>query len=386
MTTASKPRDMIATARELRPKIQSYADEAESMRRLPDGLVGLLRENGVFGMARPAEHGGAGLDLVSTMQAVEEISIADASTGWCAAIGSGSIGSANLRDDVARTMFKRGTCMAGVGSPSGRAQPVDGGYRVNGRWAYASGCHHSEWIFLGNLVFDGDKPRLANGMPEFRVAVAPMSEIEILDTWHVSGLRGTGSHDVEAHDVFVPEERTSAAQLSGTTASGQQPGIPMFTLFGLALVPVALGATRRAIDELLEMAQGKTPMLSGSKLQDKPVVQHEIARAEGMLQAASALLYQSVETLVERADRGELIDMGMRARVKLACTHATATAADAVDIAYRLGGGSANYEKSVLQRCFRDVHAVTQHFVVAASNYENVGRVMLGLDPGTPII
>jgi alkylation response protein AidB-like acyl-CoA dehydrogenase len=320
------------------------------------------------------------------MRTVEEISIADASTGWCAAIGSGSIGTANLREDVARAMFKPGTCMAGVGSPTGRAQPVDGGYRINGRWAYASGCHHSEWIFLGNLVFDGDKPRMANGMPEFRVAVAAMSEIEILDTWHVSGLRGTGSHDVEARDVFVPEERTSAVQLGGSVASGARPGIPMFTLFGLALVPVALGAARRAIDELLAMAQGKTPLLSGSTLRDKPVVQHEIARAEGMVQAGSALLYRTVEELVQRADRGEEIDMAMRAQVKLACTHATSTAADAADIAYRLGGGAANYERSALQRCFRDVHAVTQHFVIAASNYETVGRVMLGLDPGTPII
>ena len=328
----------------------------------------------------------AGIDLLTTMRAVEEISIADASTGWCAAIGSGSIGTANLRSDVARAMFKPGTCMAGVGSPSGRAQPVDGGYRISGRWAYASGCHHSEWIFLGNLVFDGETPRVVNGMPEFRVAVAPMSEIQILDTWHVSGLRATGSHDVEAHDVFVPEERTSAVALGGSASSSAQPGIPMFTLFGLALVPVALGAARRAIDELLETAQGKTPMLSGSKLQDKPVVQHEIARAEGMLQAARAFLYETVEAMLERGARGEPIDMPMRARVKLACTHATSQAADAVDIAYRLGGGAANYEKSVLQRCFRDVHAVTQHFVIAASNYETVGRVMLGLEPGTPII
>jgi alkylation response protein AidB-like acyl-CoA dehydrogenase len=379
---------MVATARELRPKIESFAAEAENIRRLPDGLVALLRENGVFGMARPVDWAGGGLDLLTTMRTVEEISVADASTGWCAAIGSGSIGAANLRADVARAMFKPGSCMAGVGSPSGRAQPVEGGYRINGRWAYASGCHHSEWIFLGNLVFDGDTPRMANGLPEFRVAVAPMSEIDILDTWHVSGLRATGSHDVEARDVFVPEERTTAVRLDGSagTGAGGQPGIPMFTLFGLALVPVALGAARRAIDELLAMAQGKTPLLSGSTLRDKPVVQHEIARAEGMVQAGRALLYQSVEELVEQAHRGEAIDMPMRARVKLACTHATSTAADAADIAYRLGGGTANYEKSVLQRCFRDVHAVTQHFVVAASNYETVGRVMLGLDPGTPII
>jgi alkylation response protein AidB-like acyl-CoA dehydrogenase len=387
MTTTTTPTDVVATMRALRPQIESCSDEAERLRRLPDAVVRLFKENGVFGMARPPEYGGMGLDLVTTMRAVEEVSIADASAGWCAAIGSGSIGTLPLGKDAAREVYSSGTCVAGVGAPSGRALPVEGGFRITGRWAYASGCQHSDWIFLGNLVFEGDRPRLSSsGQPEFRVAVVPMSEVEIIDTWHVSGLRGTGSHDVAADGVFVPVERTAAVALDGSAGDDAQYSIPMFTLFGLALVPVALGAARRAIDELLALAQGKTPMLTGSKLRDKPVVQHEIARAEAMLQAASAYLYETVAALMERADRREEIDMEMRARVKLAATYATDCAAQAVDIAYRLGGGTANFETSVLQRCFRDVHAVTQHFIVASPNYETVGRVLMGLEPGTPII
>jgi alkylation response protein AidB-like acyl-CoA dehydrogenase len=263
--------------------------------------------------------------------------------------------------------------------------PVEGGYRITGRWAYASGCQHSEWIFLGNLVFDGERPRLReNGLPDFRIAVVPMSELAIVDTWHVAGLRGTGSHDVEATDVFVPEERTTAPALDGSSDTASR--IPMFTLFGLALVPVALGCARRAIDELLGLAQGKTPRGASSKLCDKPIVQYEIARAEAMLGAGRAYFYETLRELTRRADGGETIDMPMRALVRLACTHATDAAAQATDIAYRLGGGTALYETSVIQRCLRDVHAVTQHFIVAASNYETVGRVLMGLDPGTPII
>jgi alkylation response protein AidB-like acyl-CoA dehydrogenase len=380
----ARPADMMATARELRPKIEEYAGESERLGRMADGLAALLREAGVFGMARPAEHGGLGLGLSTTMRVVEEISIADASAGWCAAIGSGSIGALRFRDDVAREILKPGMYMAGVGAPNGRARTVDGGYRVSGRWPYASGCHHADWIFAGSLVMDGETPRMNGAMPEYRLVLFPMSEVEILDTWHVSGLRGTGSNDVEVHDVFVPEERTTALSLADGALSPA--GIPMYTLFGIALVPVALGAARRAIDEIVGMAQGKTPLLSPSKLSEKPVVQHEIARAEGMLQAASAWIYGVVEELVGRAGRGEAIDMALRARVKLACTHATSAAADAAAIAYRLGGGQANYERSVLQRCFRDVNAVTQHFVVAPNNFETVGRVMLGLDPGTFMI
>jgi alkylation response protein AidB-like acyl-CoA dehydrogenase len=242
-------------------------------------------------------------------------------------------------------------------------------------------------MFAGNLVFDGDAPRMTpGGLPEFRIAMLPASDITILDTWHVSGLRGTGSHDITADDVFVPAERTGVIALGGPAASDGEYRIPMFTLFGVALAPVALGAARRAIDELIAMAQGKTPLLAGSKLREKPVVQHEIARAEAMLQAGRAYLYETTAALMERAALREEIDMTMRARVRLALTHATDSSAQAVDIAYRLGGGTSNYETSVLQRCFRDVHAVTQHFIVAASNYETVGRVLLGLDAGTPTI
>lgn len=224
-------------------------------------------------------------------------------------------------------------------------------------------------------------------MPEVRIAVVPMGQMEIVpDSWQVSGLRGTGSNDVMAHDVFVPEERTAAIALAGAGSSNGEYRIPMFTLFGLALVPVALGAARRAIDELLAMAQGKTPMLSAAKLRDKPIAQYEIARAEGSVQAGRAYLYETVEELMDRARRKDDIDMPLRARVKLACAHATESAAQAVEVAYRLGGGTSNFEHSPLQRCQRDVHAVTQHFVISAANYEAVGRVLMGLDPGTPII
>lgn len=387
MTTMSASSDLIATARSLRPEIEAFSDECQRLRHLPDGVARLLREHRIFGMARPPELGGLGVDLYSALRTVEELSIADASVGWCAAIGSGSIGQIQLAEEVAREIFRPGICVAGVGSPSGRALPVDGGYRVTGRWAYASGCQTSEWIFMGNLVFEGDRPRLSqSGGPELRIAIVPVSDVEIIDTWHTSGLRGTGSHDIAVQDLFVPAERTALVDVSNTRGQGREIGIPMFTLFGLALTPVALGAARRALDELIALAQGKTPMMAGSKLREKPVVQHEVARAEATLEAGRTYFYDMVSRLLDRANRGEEIDMAFRARVRLAATHATECAAQAADIAYRLGGGSANYESSVLQRCFRDAHAVTQHFMLSYTNYEVAGRVLLGLEPVAPVL
>ncbi len=387
MITTTAP-DTIAVARSLRAEIAAYAEDAERQRRLPDGLLALLRKHELMaGMARPIDRGGLGLDLITTMRTVEEISTADASTGWCVAIDSQSIGTIPLREDVAREVYKRGSSVCGVGNPTGRAIPVDGGFRLSGRWAYASGSRHSQWIGLGCVVFDGDKPRLtASGAPEMRMCVLPIGDVEILDTWIVSGLRATGSNDIAADSVFVPEERTAAIALGSSPQADGAYRLPMFTLFGLALVTVALGAARHAIDEFVALAQGKTPMLQGTKLRDKPVVQYEVARAEGILEAGRAYLYAAVAELQDRASHEGEIDLALKAKVKLACTVATDCSLQAVEIAYRLGGGTSNYETSPLQRCMRDVHAVTQHFAVAASNYETVGRVLLGLDPGTPLI
>ena len=223
MTTTATTPDVVATARALRPQIEAFSAEAERTRRLPDGLVLVLRESGLFGMARPVDLGGAGVDLITSMRAIEEVSYADASAGWCTAIDSGTIGLPPIRADVLRQIYKPGVSVCGVGAPTGRALPVDGGYRLSGRWAYASGCLHSEWTFIGAVAFDGDKPRtLPGGFPEFRICLVPLSQVEIIDTWHVAGLRGTGSNDIVVNDIFVPEERTAPIMIGGAPGSAFQ--------------------------------------------------------------------------------------------------------------------------------------------------------------------
>ncbi len=386
MTTATTGSSMIETAAGLRDVIASYSDEADLTRRLPEPVVQLLRDNGFIGMAFPSNRGGMGLDLVTTLRVVEEISAADASTGWCTAIGSGSIGALPLEESAAREIYAPGSFVCGAGAPTGRATAVEGGYRVSGRWPYASGCLHADWIFLNSIEFDGDAPVLApGGGPQLRMSVLPIAEVEIIDVWNVSGLRATGSNDVALTDAFVPAARTVTIDLGSTRTIGDDYRIPMFTVFGLALAPVATGTARRAIDELLAL-QGKTPRMANATLREKPIVQYEIARATGMLEAGRAYMYEMVRALEDRIMRREEIDMDLRAHIRLAMVHAVDSATQAIEIAYRLGGGTSNFETSPLQRCLRDVHAVSQHVVLAAPNYETVGRVLMGLDPATPLL
>jgi alkylation response protein AidB-like acyl-CoA dehydrogenase len=375
--------DMTALARELRPRIESFSAEAERLGHLPDALVSLLGENGFFDLLRPTDYGGMELDLASAFRAAEELSVADGSAGWCAIIGNGGGPARQMSAESAREIYRPGVPLAGVLSPSGRLIPVDGGYRVSGRWGYASGCHHAAWIALGGIVMDGAAPRMTNGLPEFRVAYARPSDIQILDTWHVAGLRGTGSNDIVAQDVLVPAGRTVAPMSDPVVLTAPLFAIPTFTAFSVTLVPVALGIARRAIEEIVALAQGKVPMASATTLREKPLAQYELGRAEGLVQAASALLYNSVDELVTTVERGDDVSMPLKGRLRLAGTFATDACAQAVEICYRLGGGTSNYETSALQRCMRDMHAITQHFIVASSNYEIVGRILLGLKPGT---
>jgi alkylation response protein AidB-like acyl-CoA dehydrogenase len=211
----------------------------------------------------------------------------------------------------------------------------------------------------------------------------PRSEVEIVDTWNVSGLRGTGSHDIAVHDVFVPAGRAISLTLDRPRRGGTLYAFPVFGLLALGGAAVATGIARHAIDELGSLASTKTATLQRRRLAERPVVQAKVAEAEALLGSARAFLREAVARAWESAERGGEIALTDRARLRLAATHATATAARAVDLMYTAGGGTAIYAASPLQRCLRDAHAVTQHVMVAEPTYELVGRVLLGVDADT---
>jgi alkylation response protein AidB-like acyl-CoA dehydrogenase len=388
MTTATAPAGLIERAIALQPAIREFADETERMRQCPPALVDILHEHRMFDMILPKTYGGLETDIVTMVRVLEELAVADGSTAWAVGIGCGtSIIASAMPEATAREVFQPRVVTGGAQAPNGRAVRVDGGYRVSGRWGFASGCTHCSWLVGGTLVMDGDAPRMLDGgMPDWRTMLFPMSEIEIIDTWHVSGLRGTGSRDMQVSDVFVPDERAISLIAPTRYVDGPTYRFPVLGFLALTIAPIPLGIARRAIDELLTLAGSKTPMGAMNKLRERAVVQYEIAQAEARLRSARAWLYEITAQIWEQSVRGDETSMYDRAVLRSACAHAAIEASRAIDIAYTLGGGTSLYETSVLQRCMRDGHAATQHVMLAPHNYETAGRLMLGLPPASPMV
>ena len=256
-------------------------------------------------------------------------------------------------------------------APRGRARRVQGGYVVSGRWSFCSGISHSDHLFGGCLVeADGD------GSPTPRVLGMAVSDLEVTDTWHTSGLRGTGSHDVVASDVFVPEHR-SLWLLDPPRSDGALYRFPILAFFALSISAAALGNARGAIDDFRELALIKVGQGSSRTLAQRASTWSVVARAEAALRAARALYYEAIGQAWEAAQSPGPVSIELRLGLRLAATHAVRTAADVAREMYDLGGGSAIYEESPLQRRFRDAHAATAHFQVNPATWELTGRLLL---------
>jgi alkylation response protein AidB-like acyl-CoA dehydrogenase len=257
---------------------------------------------------------------------------------------------------------------------------------VTGRWSYASGCQHSTWIFCCCEVFDGDQRRLMeDGEPDVRLFFIPIGQISIVETWDVSGLVGTGSHDVVIDQVFVPSAYTCAFK-PGITPQGARYQSPvyryvLYASFALPIGAVALGIAQGALDACLELAQSKKPNVGTETLRDRSLFQVRVAEAVALLRSARAWLHMTVEQTWQSHLAHGQVSFDERADLLLAAANATRSAAAAVDILYTAAGASANYRRSPLQRALRDIHAATQHVGTAASQFESAGRMLLGLPP-----
>jgi alkylation response protein AidB-like acyl-CoA dehydrogenase len=312
------------------------------------------------------------------LRVIEEVSRADGATGWCVMIGATTgVLAASLPDSFAREIYAANprVVTGGAAAVLGRARAVDGGHSVTGRWPFGSGCQHSDWLVGGT--------RMPDGSNESRLMFFARDQVRILDTWHTGGLRGTGSHDFETSDAFVPEGR-SVRLGSQPQVSGPLYQFPTFGLLALGVCAVTLGIARRAIDELVALAGGKVPTGSTRSLASRAVVQRQVGEAEAALRSARAYVYGAVDAAWRIALRGESLPLDTRADLRLAAANAGWSAARAVDLAYHAAGGTSVYDSSPLSRCFRDVHVATQHIMVGQPIFEVVGRVTLGLptEPG----
>ncbi len=388
MTTTTT--DLLEAARALAPLIRSQMSQMETDRRLPPELAQAMAEVGLFRSMLPTSLGGLEMDLIPALHVFETVAQVDGSAGWCAMIGAtGGTTSAFLTEEVAREIYASdpNVVTAGAIAPNGTAQPTDGGYRVTGRWPFNSGCQHSQWLMGTSVVIENDEPRtLPNGYPETRMMIFPASDVDILDTWSVSGLRGSGSHDIAVQDVFVPEERAVAYGAGKRYQSGPLYAFPLFGLLATSVASVATGMARGAIDTFIELAQ--TKHLTGSRrlINQRSVVQLQVAQAEALLRAGRAFMFETVQDVWTKVSAGEKTTQQDKALLRLSACHATTASAQAIDLMYQAAGTGAIWDSSPIQRYFRDVHMITQHAVVASPISEVAGKVLLGLDPKFPML
>jgi alkylation response protein AidB-like acyl-CoA dehydrogenase len=367
-----------AQARVVSAMARELAEEIERGRRLPEALVTRLRESGLLRAGAPLEVGGLELEPGLALRAAEEVARGDASAGWCVSIAiTSSLLAGYLPAERRTELFGDGQAVAaGVWAPSGRARSVHGGVVVSGRWAFCSGISHADLLFAGCLV-EHDEERAVD-RPRPCVVAIPKGDLEILDTWHTLGLRGTGSHDAIADDVFVPAGSVFSL-FDGPVVNRSLYRFPIFGFFALSIGAAALGNARAAIDDLIALAAVKAGQGSRRTVAERGPTQRSVATAEATLRAARALYYESVEAAWQAAQHDELLSVALRTDLRLAATHAVRASAEIVRSMYDLGGGTAIYDDAPLQRRFRDAHTATAHFQVNEASRELPGRILLGL-------
>jgi alkylation response protein AidB-like acyl-CoA dehydrogenase len=362
--------------------IAARAAAIERARRVPADLLDALDAAGCLRVLLPASHGGLGADLARAMREFEALARADGSTGWTVMIAATCwcdlIGLPRPSFDALFAGRSR-VIMAGVFNPSGAITRDGSGYRVTGRWSFASGCEHADWLF-GNCIEAN-----VDGQPRMRMAVFSPDQVQIEDTWSVCGLSGTGSHHFRADGAFVPAQRTLMPDGDAPCLDEPIARVPVPALLSLSIGAVAIGIAQAALDDITALAAHKTPLLADGTLAGNAHFQFELARADTQVCAARALLQQHAASLWAAAAAGSPLALQQRARVRATAVWATRIAADAVTTAYRAGGGSALYAQSPLQRRLRDVHAVTQHFLVRPDTLTTAGAILAGRDLTVPV-
>jgi indole-3-acetate monooxygenase len=376
------PTDPLAAARPLLPELAARAAEMETARRLPADLAQKLAATGVFRMVTPKHFGGLESSPREIVEVTELLAAANASAGWCAMIGATTaLNAAYMAPEYAEEIYRDPMIITGgVFAPMGRAVLEGDHYRVAGRWQWGSGSANCTWLCGGCTIWEnGEMQRLASGAPDTRMMVFPATDAVLHDTWHVMGLKGTGSGDFEVKDLLVPKGRTVSLVADTPLEPGALYKFPAFGLLALGVCGVAMGNARGALDAFHALATVKKSQGSAKTLAERQSMQATFAANEAQWRAARAYLYSEIDRVWEIAQEADEIPVERRADLRLACTHMTRTGADICRTLYDLGGGAALFDASPLQRCFRDAHAITQHIATAPSTLELTGRILFGL-------
>ena len=379
------PPDPVARARELGAEITAAAEEIERTRRIPAALLERLHDSRLFRMLLPRSADGDETEPALYMAAVEEVARHDASIAWNVfTSNSSALIAAYLDPAVNSAIFADPRSLISWGPPSAsRAQAVDGGYRLTGRWDFASGCRQARWMGAHCHVLEADGILRLNrfGRPTVRTLLFPAEQATLLDTWRTIGLCGTASDSYRVDDLFVSEAFSSTRE--DPTLRRERGPLYAFTMPGLyatGVAGVAFGIARAMLSEFMALASRKSPR-GLARLADNAVVQAEVARAEARLGSARAYLIETLSTIYAHAGEVAPIELADRARVRLATTNAIQSAAEVADFAYKAAGVDAIFPGNPFERRFRDMHTLSQQIQARGAHFEQVGQILLGVPP-----
>ena len=377
--------DPVARARALGADIAAAADEIERTRRIPEALLERLHDSLLFRMLLPHSADGDETEPAVYLAAVEELARHDASIAWIVFVtNSSALIAAYLEPAVISAVFADPRSTVAWGPPNAsRANAEDAGYRLTGRWDFASGCRHARWMGAHCHVLEADGSLRLNrfGRPTVRTLLFPIEQATLLDTWRTIGLRGTASDSYSVNDVLVSEAfSTTREDPTLRRERGPLYAFTMQCLYATGVAGVALGIARAMLSEFIALASRKAPR-GLARLADNAVVQADVARAEARLGSARAYLIETLTTIYAHADEVAPIEVADRARVRLATTNAIHAAAEVADFAYKGAGVDAIFPGSPFERRFRDMHTLSQQIQARGAHFESVGQILLGVLP-----
>ena len=375
---------MISVSRVLAEQAAELADRIDADRRLPPDFAADMADKGLFKLLVPRSLGGAQMDFVEYLRVVETFARADGSVAWC--VNQNNVfatDAVRMPVETAREVWDdpRAVISNGPPTPSTRAVAVDGGYRVTGRWNFSSGIRHANWVAaLSPLARPGEDGRQGTESRQEIVLLIPKDQVEVVDVWHVNGLRGTGSFSFEASDLFVPASRAYGPD-DPSRETGALYLVPKVLMFATGFGTVALGVARSALDAAIEIAGKKVPVKRTSILRETSTTQRQIGEAEAGWRSARAFLQQAVSMLWDSARKNGAITAEERIRLRLAATHAIRESARVAAVAYDVAGSGGIFVSNPVQRRLQDAQVITQQVQGRMDHYDLAGAFYLGLEP-----
>jgi len=372
------------TAHELAGKVATMADQIDEERRLPPELAAEVADKGFFRLLLPKSLGGAQLDHPDFLRIVEIFAAVDGSMGWC--INQNNVHATNglrMTPETAQEIYSdyRAVVTNGPPTPSVKAVPCDGGYRLSGRWDFSSGFTHATWIAaLAPILPEGQERGAVFNREGAIILLMPKKEVTFVDFWPVHGLRGTASFSFEVDDHFVPISRTYDPT-SAPREDGPVYGIPTTLLFASGFSTTALGIAKASLGTAMDLAVVKIPGRATRLLQDETTTQRIIGEAEAVWHSAKAFLREAHTSVWESVQSKKALTTEQRVKLRLACTFGIRKAKEVVETAYELCGSNAILETNPIQRQYQDISVASQHIQGRATHFETAGQFFMGMEP-----